>query len=388
MRTSLAGEHLSPQHLSVGDALDYQNKILLSVSRTFALTIPELPDGLRDVVANAYLLCRIADTIEDEPTLDLNTKTHYQQFFVAVLAGKACAKGFAEHLTPLLSDATLLAERDLISRTQDVVRVTQSFTEAQQNALFCCVRVMGRGMNHYQDGIDHNGLATQKDLDDYCYYVAGVVGEMLTELFCLHDERIARHRNRLMQLAASFGQALQMTNILKDVWDDQKRGVCWWPRSIFDRHGINLAKLSAQQSSPGFTSALNELIATAHGHILNALEYTLLIPRGQTGIRQFCLWALGLAILTLRNIHANPGYQDGADVKVTRKNVKQVILISRISMRSNTLVKLLFRVWGKGLPLQAIKDIHVPKDSYANCDSMADFTLECDIDDGLQRQFG
>ena len=45
----------------------YQDHILPHVSRTFALTIPQLPPGLRTAVTSAYLLCRIADTIEDEP---------------------------------------------------------------------------------------------------------------------------------------------------------------------------------------------------------------------------------------------------------------------------------------------------------------------------------
>ena len=47
----------------------YQDRILPYVSRTFALTIPQLPPALRTAVTNAYLLCRIADTIEDEPAL-------------------------------------------------------------------------------------------------------------------------------------------------------------------------------------------------------------------------------------------------------------------------------------------------------------------------------
>ena len=49
-------------------------QLLEGVSRTFALTIPQLPAVLAPVVANAYLLCRIQDTIEDEPTLDVASK--------------------------------------------------------------------------------------------------------------------------------------------------------------------------------------------------------------------------------------------------------------------------------------------------------------------------
>ena len=48
-------------------ASNFQDQILPHVSRTFALTIPQLPMPLRTAVTNAYLLCRIADTIEDEP---------------------------------------------------------------------------------------------------------------------------------------------------------------------------------------------------------------------------------------------------------------------------------------------------------------------------------
>ena len=51
------------------DPLTYQSEALPGVSRTFALTIPQLPEPLRHAVGNNYLLCRIADTIEDEPTL-------------------------------------------------------------------------------------------------------------------------------------------------------------------------------------------------------------------------------------------------------------------------------------------------------------------------------
>ncbi|MFU8831083.1 MAG: squalene/phytoene synthase family protein, partial [Wenzhouxiangella sp.] len=52
-----------------GTATCFQDRILPGVSRTFALTIPCLPEPLKIAVTNAYLLCRIADTIEDDPTL-------------------------------------------------------------------------------------------------------------------------------------------------------------------------------------------------------------------------------------------------------------------------------------------------------------------------------
>src|SRR5256886_14840956 len=62
----------------VTDAL-YQDRILPHVSRTFALTIPQLPPDLRTAVTSAYLLCRIADTIEDEPALSAAETFAFQQ---------------------------------------------------------------------------------------------------------------------------------------------------------------------------------------------------------------------------------------------------------------------------------------------------------------------
>ena len=59
------------------DDISYQHEILQYVSRTFALTIPELPDSLQIVISNAYLLCRIADTIEDDKSMSVEKKKEY-----------------------------------------------------------------------------------------------------------------------------------------------------------------------------------------------------------------------------------------------------------------------------------------------------------------------
>ena len=66
----------------------YQDQILPHVSRTFALTIPQLPAALRIPVTNAYLLCRIADTIEDEPALSPPETLAFLQRFMSALAGR------------------------------------------------------------------------------------------------------------------------------------------------------------------------------------------------------------------------------------------------------------------------------------------------------------
>ena len=63
---------------------DYCSATLPKVSRTFAPTIKMLPDGLRLQVTVAYLLCRIADTVEDSPALSLRHKKKMLQDFAAI----------------------------------------------------------------------------------------------------------------------------------------------------------------------------------------------------------------------------------------------------------------------------------------------------------------
>lgn len=330
------------------DAL--QARLLDGVSRTFALTIPQLPEALARPVSNAYLLCRIVDTIEDEVGLSSGQKRKFCQQFIRVVAGAENPEPLTEELAPLLSDQTLPAEHDLIRLIPRVIAITHGFDASQRAALSLCVDIMGKGMAEYQDRDLRHGLATMAEMSDYCYYVAGVVGEMLTRLFCHYSHEIDAQRDRMMKLAVSFGQGLQMTNILKDLWDDHSRGVCWLPRDIFEAVGFDLTTLKPGHNDPRFCAGFQKLIGIAHGHLRNALEYTMLIPRHETGLREFCLWALGMAILTLRKINANLHFTDSSQVKISRRSVKATIVTSRLTLRSNLLLKAAFFLAGLGLP--------------------------------------
>lgn len=328
----------------------YQVSILPAVSRTFALTIPALPEGLWQVVANGYLLCRIADSIEDEPALSYEEKRHFHELFASAVEGRGDAQAFASGLYPLLTECTLEAERDLVENTARIIRITRAFNERQRECLARCVRTMCTGMPRYQERREHRGLRDLDELHDYCYYVAGVVGEMLTELFCDYSSEIGEQREGLTRLAVSFGQGLQMTNILKDIWEDLERDSCWLPRELFQRAGFDLDQLSPGQSSEAFEAGLGELIAIAHGHLRDALDYTLLIPPHERGIRRFCLWALGMAILTLKKINSRRGFGRSSEVKITRRSVKGTIMASNLCLGSDRGLRLLFGLSSRGLP--------------------------------------
>ena len=141
-----------------------------------------------------------------------------------------------------------------------------------------------------------------------------------------------------------------MTNILKDVWEDLARGACWLPRDVFHAHGFDLDDLRPGTRDPGFLAGYATLVAHAHGHLANALDYTLAVPAEQPGIRRFCLWALGMAVLTLRRIHASPGFANGAQVKISRRAVRATARVTDLCVRRDRLLRLLFGATTRGLP--------------------------------------
>lgn len=337
-----------PESFASDDAL--QNYLLRGVSRTFALTIPQLPSGLVEAVSNGYLLCRIVDTIEDDPALDAGQKKDYVNRFVQVVAGEAEVVPFAASLALLLSDAILPAEHELIQWMPEVIRITHSFDARQREALRICVRDMAEGMIHYQQLDTRQGLESLADMERYCYYVAGVVGEMLCRLFCAYSPRIDHHHEELLRLSVAFGQGLQMTNILKDIWDDQQRGACWLPRDLFRRHGFDLADLGPGQNDRRFEQGLEELIGIAFACLQQALEYTLLIPRKEAGIRNFCFWSIGMAELTLARIHARKDFRHGDEVKISRRNVRTIMRAGKLAGHADLLLRGLFAYAGRGLP--------------------------------------
>jgi farnesyl-diphosphate farnesyltransferase len=284
----------------------------------------------------------------------------FLQEFKAAVYGNGDPVWLAREIDQRLTERTLPAERDLVRHMDRIIRLMLKLEAPQRSAIQRCVDQMCYGMPHFQNLTSLRGLARSSDMDRYCYYVAGVVGEMLTELFCANDAVTARQRPALRALAASFAQGLQMTNILKDQWEDRTRGACWLPQDVFARHGVDLATLAPVPHDPGFAAGLQELIALAHAHLRNALAYTLLIPANQVGIRRFCLWAIGLAVLTLRKINANPRFTAGAQVKVTRRAVFWTQVLTGLAVRNDRMLIRLFERAARGLPLAPAADMAHP----------------------------
>jgi farnesyl-diphosphate farnesyltransferase len=67
-------------------------------------------------------------------------------------------------------------------------------------------------------------IATTPELREYCYFVAGTVGHLLTDLWRAHSVFVGdRVYARLLRNCEAFGEALQLVNILKDIAADAER---------------------------------------------------------------------------------------------------------------------------------------------------------------------
>ena len=300
----------------------YQRAILESVSRTFALTIPLLPANLEKVVGNTYLLCRIVDTIEDAVCIDPKTKQVLSTLFVKTVLDPSYSEEFVKESLMALLNHPNHDEKDLIKNIPRVLRVLQSFDEKQRHAVAQCVQIMSEGMSYFHVRQNQAGLEDLKEFEKYCYVVAGVVGEMLTTVFALHSAAFAKAISGKESLAIAFGQALQMTNILKDSPEDQLRGVSWKPKGVDQ----------------------TELLVIAHQKLEDSLRYIYCIPKSEPGIRQFCFLAFGLAVLTLRQIARRHQFQESAEVKLTRAQVSRFYIFTKIAVHSNFVMGLFFRL--------------------------------------------
>ncbi|HYE03881.1 MAG TPA: phytoene/squalene synthase family protein [Planctomycetota bacterium] len=321
--------------------------MLPRVSRTFAACIGLLPRGLRHPVLLAYLLCRIADTIEDTADLPVADKER----LLAHL--RACLDEDGGDAAPLA--AAFAAARDddeALTRDADAVLAEyRALPALQRGAIRPWVQEMCDGMAAFARAHAQarpgrlDALGSVEDLDRYCYYVAGTVGHLLTELFRLHHRRVTpRHYQRLKALSTSFGLGLQLTNIIKDVVDDRRRGWSFVPQQLCQLAGITPDDLCDPAHAERARAVMTQLIAKARAHLDDALAYCLALPRSQYRIRLFCLTPLYFAVRTLRLAAGDPRLLDpGHKVKITRPEVYRTIRMTFLVAPNNHLVRWYYR---------------------------------------------
>jgi farnesyl-diphosphate farnesyltransferase len=318
--------------------------MLPRVSRTFALCIRFLPEDVRRPVLLSYLLCRVADTVEDDPDLAPQTKRELLELFARGLESASA------DLSPL---ASAMAHRDdadalLTAQAAAVTALLRAQPHAVRQAVIPWVKEMCAGMAEFATRLPRpiadgtlRGLETEADLDRYCYYVAGTVGHLLTALFTTLRPRITTEAaQRLDALAEDFGAGLQMVNILADVARDRQRGVSYVPRAVCEAEGLDAADLLRPDQRQRAQAVLSRLADRAHTRLRRARDYCLLVPRAEYQLRLFCLIPYYLALRTLRALEQDAEYPAaGQRVKVGRSVVYRTVTAARVCAASNHLLR-------------------------------------------------
>jgi len=265
--------------------------LLQKTSRTFAVTIPMLPVPTQQQVGIAYLLFRIIDTFEDAIHWQPARRIEMIEELVRLLDApdQDRARKLADRC---LSDPPLEhpGYLELLREIPFVLRQLESLPDRPRHLLREHVRRSGAGMAAIVARTDARGglnMTSVDELRDYCYFVAGIVGEMLTELFLLDRPQLAPIGDYLRERARLFGEALQLVNILKDSQADAREGRVYLPASV-DR---------------------GEVMALARTDLRAASEYTLALQGqgAERGLVAFNALAIRLALGTLAAIRERPG---------------------------------------------------------------------------------
>ena len=337
-------------------AWKYAEDILQLVSRTFALNIQVLRGKLHRSILLAYLYLRIADTVEDDPDMKATEKDRVLALFADVFRTGELETEKIRMFVAALPESWHGSEdpnKDLCVKSEVVVPLLKSLPKNYQKPVCNVVIEMCGGMAKFalrQEAALSAGwftLANVSELDEYCYYVAGIVGKLLTKLFSADTCFISAEREaELSKLDVSFGLALQVVNIVKDCVEDSGRRVCFIPEEICKRHGFahpsELFAAGADAQKCG--AVLSELVEKAWHHLDDAIAYTKLIPNIKMRTRLFCLWPLFMAAENLSLIGNGVSvFTSDKKVKITRDTVKRIVKETSMHFYSDKWIDLAYK---------------------------------------------
>ncbi|HAP36465.1 MAG TPA: squalene synthase HpnD [Bacteroidetes bacterium] len=197
-----------------------------------------LPKPKREAINVVYAWCRIADDIVDE---EESTSTKFQRL---VHWGKEFELGLAG-----------------TSRYQLVNRLAQ------------IINRFNIPLNHFTElikGMEMDLVKTRyetfRDLKEYCYRVASTVGLICTEIFGYKNEEAKEY-------SVNLGIALQLTNILRDVGTDAKKGRIYLPQEDMDRFGYSEEELFANKYNVKFQRMMKFEAERARSYFAEAIKH-------------------------------------------------------------------------------------------------------------------
>lgn len=337
-----------------GDATvapEFCREWLQMVSRTFALNIRVLPEAIQDTIRLAYLFMRIADTVEDDRAMPAAERKELLDQFCKCFAPEGPVWGEVDVFRGMLPQSWKDAadpDQFLVAHCHLVFQVFAELPGELRHPVDERVKEMCSGMVHYAMQREEDGwfrLRTRQELFDYCYFVAGTVGLMLTELFAAKSVFISKKRQeRLRSRSVSFGLCLQLVNIARDIPADWARHTVFVPQEMCEAHGISPESLPDPTRRLQSSKVLVDLIRLADHEAREAQKYILDLPRTCARLRLFCLWPLLMSQDTLVLLASQPAaaLAPEARIKIGRRRVKFIVYSTMATCWSNSLLRLQF----------------------------------------------
>lgn len=314
-------------------------QLLKSTSRSFYLTLRVLPGAIRSQIGLAYLLARTTDTIADTEIVSPAQRLAALEQLRERILGKSSSLldfgGLAQHQgSP--------AERLLLENVEEALTVLRGFSSGDQNLIRTVLETITSGQqldlkrfSQLAEDAAPGGivaLQNENDLDDYTYRVAGCVGEFWTRICRVHlFPDISLDENELIADGIRFGKGLQLVNILRDLPEDLKRGRCYLPLEKLESQKLLPEVLLSPANEQRFRPLFHSYLDKAASHLEAGWRYTNALPFGQCRVRLACAWPVLIGFKTIERLRGANVLELQQRVKVSRKEVRNIMLRSLLA---------------------------------------------------------
>ncbi|HTY89144.1 MAG TPA: phytoene/squalene synthase family protein [Candidatus Acidoferrum sp.] len=306
--------------------------LLRQTSRSFYLTLRALPRKVRPQISLAYLLARTADTVADTDLVPLDQRLDALKRLRERISGAA--------ITPLNFGALAQhqgtpAEKLLLEKVEDSLALLNAFSPADQPLVRAVLATITGGqeldLRRFAGASADNivVLETAADLDDYTWRVAGCVGEFWTKMCRAHlFPRLRMDEAQLVADGVRFGKGLQLVNILRDLPSDLRQGRCYLPKDKLEPAGLLPEALLSPVTEAKFRPLFHEYLDRAEAHLAAGWRYTNTLPFGQMRVRLACAWPILIGMKTLDKLRTASVLDLQRRVKVSRVEVRGILLRS------------------------------------------------------------
>ena len=332
------------------DKRELLTSLLQQTSRSFYLTLRVLPRQVRPQIGLAYLLARTTDTIADSEIVPVEQRLRaLQQLRERILGLRNTVLDFAE----IAGHQGEPAERLLLEKCDQSLTLLSNLSADDLKRLREVLKTIISGqeldLQRFATASFESIIALQNEaeLDDYTYRVAGCVGEFWTKMCRAHLFPKAKlDESELFARAVRFGKGLQLVNILRDLPADLRKGRCYLPADKLTHDGLQAADLLQPFNVGKFSRSYHRYLDLAQAHLADGWEYTNMIPRGQVRVRLACAWPILIGLETIRRLRTENVLDPGRRVKISRADVRQIIIRSVLCYPSTS-------AWRKLAPLSA-----------------------------------